>query len=49
MKKTFDADENYDKLVKYCDDNGIRIGHVINQQIRKYLISKKVLLESLDQ
>jgi hypothetical protein len=49
MKKTFDADKNYDKLVKYCDANGIRIGHVINSQIRNFLLEKKVLVESLDQ
>ena len=44
MKKTFDADEpNYQKLVDYCDIEGLKIGHVINAGISNFLVSKGVI------
>jgi hypothetical protein len=37
MTKTFDEDANYPKLVEYCEANGLKIGHVINTQIKNFL------------
>jgi hypothetical protein len=44
LTKTFDEDENYPKLVKYCNKEGLKIGKMINAGIAMYLQTMDVKL-----
>jgi hypothetical protein len=37
MNRTFDADENYQFVVDYCGDEGVKIGSFINKAIAERL------------
>jgi len=41
--KSWEEDENYEKLAKYCDEHGIKIGFKINELIKNFLIQVGVV------
>ena len=43
MNRTFCADENYQFVVDYCDDEGVKIGAFINKAIAEKLRSLGII------
>ena len=48
MKSFQEEPVNYETFVKWCDDNGVKIGNKLNQLIRKHLIDVGLEVKTYD-